>query len=171
MKQTRKMESPTWVTLGLVEAGVISGTPAAWATGAASSVREEEHSPISAMTRLREINRLAAVADSPGAERLSSTTNSTWPAEDATGSIEILDREPRSPQRGLAEGGVATRHPHEESDFHRILRAAGRRPDGEDEQDREQALKHGRERGIRSDACGKTPACARSQDSVAAASS
>jgi len=76
-KHTRKISSPTRVTLGFVAAGVTSGTPAAWATEAASSVRADEHSPTSATTRSREISFFTAVADSPASERSSSTTSST----------------------------------------------------------------------------------------------
>src|ERR1035438_2678439 len=77
MKHIRKISSPTWVTFGLVEAGVTSGIPLACAIEAASSVRADEHSPISATTWSRAISFFAAVADSPASERLSSTTSST----------------------------------------------------------------------------------------------
>jgi len=52
MKQTRKMSSPTWVTFGLVEAGVTSGIPLAWAMTAASSVLADERHHVVARNQL-----------------------------------------------------------------------------------------------------------------------
>ena len=49
-KHTRKMKSPTCVTRGLVELGVIIGTPACWHTGAPARLRELATSPSTAIT-------------------------------------------------------------------------------------------------------------------------
>jgi MFS family permease len=69
-----------WV-LALVIAGTGLGIAwphlSAWAMGAASKVRAEAHSPMRAITLSRAMSFLAAVADSPGRERLSSTMSST----------------------------------------------------------------------------------------------
>ena len=75
MKHTRKTQSPTSVTLGLVDEGEIMGMPAAWHTGPASSDRPEATSPSTATTLSRLMNFLTMVTDSPAVERLSSCSN------------------------------------------------------------------------------------------------
>src|ERR1035437_4743581 len=68
---------PVCVTFGLVAAGAIIGTCAACATGAASSERPDETSPINATTLSREMSFFAAVALSPGLLWLSSKMSSS----------------------------------------------------------------------------------------------
>ena len=75
VKHTRKTQSPTSVTLGLVDEGEIMGMPAAWHTGPASSERPEATSPSTATTLSRLMNFLTMVTDSPAVERLSSCSN------------------------------------------------------------------------------------------------
>ena len=59
------MKSPVSVTLGLVEAGEIIGTPFCWQIGAASSDRLEATSPNTATTPSFEISLFTTLAGSP----------------------------------------------------------------------------------------------------------
>ena len=97
-----------------------SGIPLAWAIGAASSVRAEEHSPTSATTRSREISFFAAVADSPASDRLSSTTSSTGRPSTPPSAFSRSTASTGAEERGLAERGVPPSDRHEESDPHRL---------------------------------------------------
>ena len=60
MKQTRKILSPVFVTFGLVDEGVIIGTPFSWQIGAPASDSPDATSPSTATTPSREISRVTA---------------------------------------------------------------------------------------------------------------
>ncbi len=60
------MKSPSSVTLGLVEEGLIIGTPACWQIGAAAMLRLDATSPSTAMTPSWSMSFCTAVAASSG---------------------------------------------------------------------------------------------------------